>query len=47
MAIAGNWTFGGDHFVGYTDAELQCGRPETHTMLNMNFTSIKKKKEKD
>lgn len=37
----GNWTFGGDQFVVYTDVEF-C-TPETYIMAYTNFTPINNK----
>ena len=40
MVMDGNCTFGGDHFVVYTDVELQCCRLETYITLYTNLTLI-------
>lgn len=42
MAIDDNQTYGGNHFIMYTNIKLQC-TPETNIMLYTNFTLIKKR----
>ena len=41
-----NQTYCGDRFTVYTNIESLCCAPETNIMLYVNYTSIKKGKEK-
>ena len=41
-----NQTYCGDHFAIYRNIESLCCTPETNIILYINYTSIKKKKDK-
>lgn len=43
MATDGNQTYCGDHFVVYKIIESRSCTPKTNIILQVNFTSIKKK----